>query len=311
MRTEPCPVCNGVKYRRYLERAYRLNGRTLDLVRCARCGLVMVHPMPAVGDVRRLYDEDYFHCDFSCGVRKGTYLESEAMRVGEYREILNEIRKLRPRGKLLEVGCAAGSFLKYAERSGYEVTGVDVSAWAAEQAREQFGLDVHVGRLVEIGLPGESFDVVFLGDLLEHEPLPNEFMKEVLRLLRPGGLAAIKVPTYVNSTYYRTARLFPIFLTFGLINARLLQALKLMHQHPEMPPYHLYEYSLTTMSRLLERNGLSVVGHKTSLLVPEFLDSWNASPLDRAVLAGFKLLRAAVVGLNLPAGHLLIFGIKG
>jgi 2-polyprenyl-3-methyl-5-hydroxy-6-metoxy-1,4-benzoquinol methylase len=192
--------------------------------------------MPAVEAVRGLYHADYFTRDFSCGVRKGTYLESEAMRVGEYREILTALRRLRPSGRLLEVGCAAGSFLKYAERSGYEVLGVDISEWAAAMAREQFGIRVEVGRLMEVDLPAESFDVVFCGDLLEHEPDPVGFMAEVHRLLKPGGLAAVKAPTYVNSFYFRLARLLPVALFFGLLDTRLLQALKLMHTHPQAPP---------------------------------------------------------------------------
>jgi len=309
--SDPCPLCGGDDYRLYLPLAYALRDQTYDLVRCRGCGLVRVDPMPDPAAVRSLYDEKYFARDFSCGVRKGTYLESEAMRVEEYREILSALRRFRPRGRLLEVGCAAGSFLKYAERSGYEVEGVDISAWAADMAREQFGIKVNVGRLMEVGFPDESFDVAFFGDLLEHEPDPVGLIDEVRRVLKPGGLAAIKAPTYVNSFYFRLARLLPIPLTFGMLDTRLLQALKLMHQHPQMPPYHLYEYSRPLLSRLLRQARFEIVGHQTSLLVPEFLERWNATRLDRAMLIGFKLLRAAVVRLNLPAGHVLVFGQKG
>jgi SAM-dependent methyltransferase len=309
--TDPCPVCGRGDYRLYLPLAYALRDQTYDLVRCRSCGLVRVEPLPDAAAVRSLYGEEYFTRDFSCGVRKGTYLESGAMRVEEYREILAAIRRFRPRGRLLEVGCAAGSFLNYAERSGYEVEGVDISAWAADMAREQFGIKVTVGRLAEAGFADASFDVAFFGDLVEHEPDPVGLIREVHRVLKPGGLIAIKAPTYVNSFYFRLARLFPVSLTFGLLDTRVLQALKLMHQHPQMPPYHLYEYSRRLIERLLRQARFEVVGHQTSLLVPEFLERWNASRLDRAVLLGFKLLRALVVRLNLPAGHVLVFGQKG
>ncbi len=311
MTSDPCPVCGGENYRPYIYLAYSLGEKTFDLVRCKRCGLVRVDPMPSVEAVRALYSGEYFESDFSCGVRKGTYLESEAMRVGEYREILNEIRKLRPSGRLLEIGCAAGSFLKYAERSGYEVEGVDVSEWASSMAREQFGIKVNVGRLMEVGFADESFDVVFCGDLLEHEPDPVGFLREVRRVLKPGGIIAIKAPTYVNSFYFRVARLFPVSLTFGFLDVRLLQALKLMHQNPGTPPYHLYEYSMGTLRRLLENSRFSMAGSQTSLLLPEFLERWNASLLDRVMLFFFKALRSVVVRFNLPAGHVLVFGLKG
>jgi len=311
MNSDPCPVCGDEKRRLYLERAYALGAKTLDLIRCRRCGLVRVDPMPTVDEVRGLYCAEYFDQDFSCGVRKGTYLESEAMRVGEYREILTEIRKFRPSGRLLEIGCAAGSFLKYAERTGYGVIGVDISDWATDTAKEQFGLEVRRGRLMDVGFPDESFDVVFFGDLLEHEPDPVGLMREVRRVLKTGGLVAIKVPTYVNSFYFRMARLFPARLALGLVDIRLLQAMKLMHQNPPPPPYHLYEHSIATVTRLLEKTRISVVGHRTSLLTPEFLDSWNATMMDRATMMGFKILREIVVRFNLPAGHVMVFGLKG
>ncbi len=311
MISTPCPLCNGTTYRLYIEKAYALGERTFDLVRCRGCGLVRVEPMPGIEEVRGLYTKNYFDRDFSCGVRKGTYLESEAMRVREYRETLENIEKFKHAGRLLEVGCAAGSFLNYARRSGWEAEGADVSEWAAQAAGEQFGVKVHVGRLVEIGFPDKSFDVVFMGDLLEHEPEPLELMKECRRVLKKDGLLAVKVPTYVNSLFFRVARRVPVSWIIGRMDMRLLQAMKLVHQNPKSPPYHLYEYSRGTLTRLCRKAGLKVQGHKTSILVPEFLDRWNATPLDRLMLGGFLMLRELVVRFNLPAGHVMVFAEKG
>jgi 2-polyprenyl-3-methyl-5-hydroxy-6-metoxy-1,4-benzoquinol methylase len=310
MKSDPCCLCGGTICRPYMNKVYALKGKPLDLVRCAGCGLVRVEPMPGPEEVRGLYTDKYFDRDFSCGVRKGTYLESEAMRVEEYREILSVIRAFRPRGRLLEVGCAAGSFLNYAKRSGYEVEGVDISAWAADMAREQFGVTVHVGRLMEVKFRDESFDVIFCGDLLEHEPDPVALFREASRVLKPGGLVAVKVPTYVNSFYFRLARLIPKVLLLAIFDARLLRALKLSHEGPDMPPYHLYEYSHKNLAMLCEKAGLTVLDHQTSLLVPEFLDSWKATLLDRAVFYWFRAMKAVVMKLNLPAGHVLMLAAK-
>lgn len=311
MKSQPCRLCEGTDYYLYMWRVYALSGRIFDLVRCAKCGLVRVEPMLTAEEARSLYTEAYFERDFSCGVRKGTYLESEAMRVTEYRELLNVISVYRPGGRLLEVGCAAGSFLNYAQRSGYQVEGVDVSAWAARMAADQFGVKVQVGRLTEVAFPDESFEVVFFGDLLEHEPDPLAFLAEVRRILKPNGLAAIKIPTYVNSFYFRVARRLPLSWLVGRLDIRLLHAMKLAHQGPQFPPYHLYEFSRLNLDRFCEKVGLRVVGHWTSLLVPEFLDRWNASRFDRAAYFGFSVLKNVVTRLNLPAGHVLALAERG
>ncbi|HUT53192.1 MAG TPA: class I SAM-dependent methyltransferase [bacterium] len=310
MKSDPCCLCGSEQYRPYMRKVYALGGRPLDLVRCRGCGLIRVEPMPGAEEVRGLYTEAYFDRDFSCGVRKGTYLESEAMRVEEYREVLSVIRSYRPFGRLLEVGCAAGSFLNYAQRSGYQVEGVDISAWAAEMAREQFAVPVHVGRLMEVNFPDETFDVIFFGDLLEHEPDPVELCREARRALKPGGLLAVKTPTYVNSFYFRLARHVPKALLLGIFDLRLLRAMKLAHEGPNLPPYHLFEYSHQNLEMLCEKAGLRVLGHRTSLLVPEFLDRWNAPLLDRVVFFGFRAMKALVMKLNLPAGHVLVLGAK-
>lgn len=310
MRLHPCKLCGGGEYSLYLPKVYALGDRTFDLVRCRGCGLVRVEPMPALDEVRGLYHEGYFLRDFSCGVRAGTYLETDATRVEEYRELLEVLRNYRPVGRFLEVGCAAGSFLNYVRRAGYETEGVDVSPWAAATAREQFGLTVHTGRLVELNLPERRYEIVFLGDLLEHEPEPVEFLAEVKRVLKPYGLLAIKVPTYVNSFYYRTARIIPISWTMGRLDNRLLEALKLSFTGPRLPPYHLYEYSNENIRRLCGKIGLKIIDRRHSLLVPDFLAHGTTTGFNRTAHFGFRLLRGLVRSFNLPAGHVLVLAIR-
>ncbi len=311
MKLKPCQLCEGALYDLYLGRVYVLEDQVFDLVRCRNCGLIRVAPMPEPEVVRRLYDDGYFERDFSCGVRAGSYLETESSRVEEYRETLEMIRKYRPGGRFLEVGCAGGSFLNYARRAGFEAEGVDISEWSAKTASEQFGLEVHVGRLVEVGLPADTYDVVFLGDLLEHEPRPVELLTEVGRIVKTHGLVAVKVPTYVNSIYYRTARLFPVSWTLGRLDVKLLQALKLSREGPQLPPYHLYEFSLDSLSRMCTKAGLTVIDHRNSLLVPEFLDEPDKRWPDRVARMGFSTLRFLVRKLNAPAGHVMVFAVSG
>ena len=305
-----CRLCGSDRSRLYLARVYALGEQAFDLRQCRDCRLVYVHPFPGVEALRGLYAEKYFHSDFACGIRAGSYLETERSRVEEYREILQAIQNRKPGGRLLEVGCAAGSFLNYARRAGFAVTGVDISAWAAQTGREQFGLEIRPGRLQEVALPEKHYDVVFLGDLLEHEPEPVGFLGEVGRVLKDDGLVAIKVPIYVNSFYYRLFRRLPWQWTLGRFDQRLLQALKLPHGGAPFPPYHLFEYSEKTLARLCRRAGLAVVARQNSLLIPEFLARDSKRPSERLVLFGFRLLKFLVATFNVHGGHLMVFAVK-
>ncbi len=307
---QQCRLCRGTEHNMYLESVYALGDQRFDLLRCRGCGLVFVNPMPDVETVRSMYSGDYFHSDFSCGMRVGSYLETEASRVKEYRAILAAIQEFKTRGSFLEVGCAAGSFLNYVNRAGFDATGVDISDWAVNTGREQFGLDIKQGRLVEIEIKDKSFDVIFLGDLLEHEPDPETFLRETYRILKDDGVIAIKVPTYVNSIYYRAFKLLPWIWSLGKLDRRLLQALKVSDDGPRFPPYHLYEYSPSTLELLCSNVGFKVLKTQSSLLVPEFLAQDPKSVAEQAALFGFRLLKFMVQTFNLRGGHMMVFAEK-
>ena len=188
-----CELCGSLDQTTYLARIYTHQAKDYDLVQCKNCGLVFVQPMPALLTIQEFYQQKYFESDFSCGMYERSYLETEASRVNEYREMLGLIKNYKTQGKLLEVGCAAGSFLYYASRAGFEVEGVDISEWAREQAKIQFQLNVHRGRLMEVGLKPESYDIILLSDLLEHEPEPARFLLEVRRLLKIDGVCILSL----------------------------------------------------------------------------------------------------------------------
>ena len=95
--------------------------------------------------------------------------------------------------RVLEVGSGFGDLLIYLRSRGCEVLGTDLSAAAAAKAHE-YGVEVKVGNLAELGLPSARFDVAVLCHSLEHLPDPNVELAELARLLRPGGRLHIAVP---------------------------------------------------------------------------------------------------------------------
>ena len=307
---QKCELCGSLDFKIYLPGIYAHAGKDYDLVQCKSCGLVFVSPFPDTETIAGFYGQKYFESDFACGMLEKNYLESESTRVEEYREMLGFIQNHKRSGKLLEVGCAAGSFLYYAQRAGFEVEGVDISDWAVNAAKAQFKLDVKKGRLMDLNLKEQNYDVIFLSDLLEHEPEPNKFLKEVRRLLKPDGVVVIKVPIYVNSFYYRIVRMLPWSWTLGKLDARLLQALKVSPPGPKFPPYHLYEYSPKTLTRLMENNGFKIVERKSSLIVPEFLETQRPGMTARLIWTGFVILRWLIKKLNIHGGHAIVFAEK-
>jgi len=106
------------------------------------------------------------------------------------------IRRLKPDGgRILDVGTASGYFLKsFSQREKWDAVGVEPSAVSTRFAREQFGLHVHEGYLSEQNFAEKSFDVVTSLDAFNCHRTPNEDLREIFRVLKPGGVFAIEIP---------------------------------------------------------------------------------------------------------------------
>jgi SAM-dependent methyltransferase len=108
-------------------------------------------------------------------------------------EIAAELR-VQPGDVLVDLACGRGGYsLEIAARTGARLIGVDFSAEAARQAREQalrFGnrdAEFRVGDLTASGLPSASADAVLCTDAIQFPDQPEQAFLEVRRVVRPGG----------------------------------------------------------------------------------------------------------------------------
>ncbi|HKV85795.1 MAG TPA: class I SAM-dependent methyltransferase [Ktedonobacterales bacterium] len=98
-------------------------------------------------------------------------------------------------GAVLDLGCAFGFTTRLLKRRGYDATGVDSSEAYIERAiRADPSGTYLVGDAAHVPLPDGSFDGVLFLDVLEHLPDAQGAIREVARVLRPGGTLALSVP---------------------------------------------------------------------------------------------------------------------
>lgn len=166
---------------------------SFDVVRCRSCGLLFRGTIPDRAELELLYGQAYF----GLGVRDDEghgyagYVQDEPQHRAQARARLRRLeRHGAARGRLLDVGAAAGFFLDEARSAGWEVRGIDVSEPMSGWARERLRLDVQTGLFEEGRLEG-PFDVVTMWDYLEHSIDPARALAEARRLLKPGGLLAL------------------------------------------------------------------------------------------------------------------------
>ena len=142
---------------------------------CRGCGLLFQWPHP---DGASLLDA-YTH------VEDPVYVAERENRYHTFRRVL---RRLGPPAgrRLLDVGAYCGYFVDVAREAGFEAEGLELSRWAAEQARS-LGLTVHRQTLEARVASGDRYDVVTLWDVIEHLADPRAEIEAVHALLDPGG----------------------------------------------------------------------------------------------------------------------------
>jgi len=153
-------------------------------VKCRKCQLVYVNPIEKASRINDNYSE-MENIDASI-IRRSRLLATKSQ--------VKLIKRYKSNTTLLDIGCGEGFFLFNASKAGYVTKGVELSRDAARYARKEFGMDVEAKPLEELQLVENHFDVVTLWVVLEHVPYPLPLLKEVHRMLKPGGLLAVSTP---------------------------------------------------------------------------------------------------------------------
>jgi len=183
-----CHVCGGARF------YYLFSAADYRVVQCDDCGLVFLNPQPSDAELARIYSADYF-------LGSNTATSSQAVREikqATARLYLSEISRYcgSDSGRVLEVGCGDGDFLVIAQAAGWCVTGVEYSATACEKARQRLkNGEIFCGELQSARLEAEQFDLCVISDVIEHVRSPMDFLKEIHRVLKPGGALFIATPS--------------------------------------------------------------------------------------------------------------------
>lgn len=143
-------------------------------------------------------------------------------------------------GSVLDVGCGVGTFVAWAERCGWQGTGIDFDPDAVKAGRQTFGLErLTVEDITAFAArhAGQSFDLVTFFDVLEHVDNHREFIATIRGLLKPGGHIAMSMPYRGRAPW-------------------LMEA--------DVPPRHLTRWDRRSLTQFLEREGFEVLyTHRT------------------------------------------------
>lgn len=177
-----CPWCEHGDYRvRYRVPDFRI-------VACSKCELLYNRDFAA----SKASADEVFSDEYYDDVQKEAFEHARDPSRGDlsapiYETGLSIVEEHVGKGRLLDVGCAFGSFLELARRRGWEVSGVEISPYSSRFAREEMNLDVRTGTLTSDPPQPGSFDLVTFWDVLEHVTDVRDNLSVANTALKDGG----------------------------------------------------------------------------------------------------------------------------
>lgn len=223
-----CPVCGRDGSRpAFMAGGYRM-------YRCVGCRTAFVHPVPGDDELARFYSQ--YHLSDTAG---GLYDEVEARMQSDFPAKVDLVcRRAGDRvGRLLDVGCGKGFFVKACRDRGIDAQGVDLSDTGVAYATGTLGVPAVCGDLRRVKGQLGLFDTVVLWATIEHLPDPIGTLRDIHDVLRPGGR---------------------VFVDTGIGDDWLDRLLPGVAQWYD-PPQHLFVFSARGMTLSLEAAGFRQV----------------------------------------------------
>jgi len=224
----PCPSCESTDADLIGDK----NG--FQMLECRLCRTIFTFQLPGQSEAQN-YDSYYPKIDLSLP-------DIIHERLGE---IVGDFKTFRKNNRMLDIGFGSAILMQIARKKGWQVNGLEISAPAIENA-QKLGFEVFKGELAEAGFPDDHFDVVMASEILEHLSEPQKILKEIARILRPGGLLWGTTPSCRGMSY----RLMKLGWTVV------------------SPPEHIQLFSVKGMRVMLEKAGFSNVDLRTYNLDP-------------------------------------------
>ena len=211
-------------------------------------------------DAKKL-DEDQVRATFSDG-----RIELKELSIRE-KAAMELISKVCTSGRLIDIGCYVGKFLRYMTNvhPKLDVTGIDsyednvrIARLLYPNWKDRFSN----GSVYSLKFGSESFDCVCFMEVLEHIDRPIDAIREINRIIKPGGYLVLSTPNAASLRHVRKS------IILGIINP-IKTWLKRRHVIPTEIFFesvdwnrHIIEYLPTSLSTLLHINGFDIVEHR-------------------------------------------------
>jgi 2-polyprenyl-3-methyl-5-hydroxy-6-metoxy-1,4-benzoquinol methylase len=264
-----CPLCAATRAKKKHQEGDYV------MVRCLQCGFIYQNPRPS--EEERLQSYQHY-------LPQGT-AEIEAwgrMMEPIFTKAADLIEHAMPKGRLLDVGTGYGFFPALMHGRGWKVMGLEASAAGARYGQERWGFPILAQPWEKASFPKKEFNVVTAFYVIEHLPDPLAFLREVHRILQPGGIILLRYP---HTT--------PIKDILSLMR---------IENHLYHLPYHLCDFSPASLHRALATTGFARI--KT------VIGGFTAPPHPTGQWAGIIFGNLAEIVYQVSGGIIILPGVS-
>jgi SAM-dependent methyltransferase len=222
-----CKLCGGATAPLMSQNGFRVN-------RCNTCGF-MFAIIPPEYDLSTVYADDAYWnggCDYGYPDYEQAWRDARRLSLSR----LDRLQQIRRPGRMLEIGCAAGHFLREAQLRGWQVCGVELSPMMRRRCQELAECRVFAS-LQELADGELGFDCVAMFEVIEHLDHPLEFIRKVRTVMSPGAVLVLSTPNFSAPQAWRNPQ----------------------SHHWFCPPAHVSYFTPTTLLDCVERAGFESV----------------------------------------------------
>jgi len=277
-----CPICNNkeeidgniAKLYTVVVSDNKNESKNFEMRQCSECDIVYLNPMPKNEYLASFYEKGYHRV-------KESFLNETISRFNR-KLAVSEIKKIKSDGKVLDIGCGRGMFLKSMQEAGYEVCGIEPSGDGSKIARDIAKLKISNCRLDEFECCDNSFDIVMLWHVLEHMSSPAESLEQIKKIIKPDGILIVEVPN------------------FSSIESRFFNR---YWQHLDVPR-HMFFYNKKSLEKFLNLKGYEIIKVSTETYSCMILTPFKSYML---MFKGKNFLKKIFLICLFPAILILLF----
>ena len=264
-----CPLCNSLKFNKKLSCTDHTKSKEVfNIVSCETCGFTFTNPRPSEKTLPEYYKTKMYisHTNSKKGVFNWAYQTARRIAIKKKTSLL---KKFYSSGSVLDIGCGTGEFLNACKQKGFNPFGIEPSKLARSQAIKNYSLRITEKTNLS-QYPKNKFELITMWHVFEHISEIKNTVKELERILKPGGKVFVAVPNHKSwdANYYKE-----YWAAWDV-------------------PIHLWHFSKKTITSLFKKYGLNLKTTKEMLL-----DSYYVSLLSEEFKFGKKnFLKSFFIG---------------